>query len=44
MSNLQFNSHITLSSLQLEFYTEDNILYNFNDLNYNFSFAIDIII
>jgi hypothetical protein len=41
--NLQFNSPITLSSLQLEFYTEDNILYNFNDLNYNFSFAIDII-
>jgi hypothetical protein len=41
--NLQFNSPLTLSSLDLEFYTEDNILYNFNDIAYNLSFALDII-
>jgi hypothetical protein len=40
--NLQFNNPLTLSSLDLEFYTEDNILYNFNDLAYNLSFALDI--
>jgi hypothetical protein len=41
--NLQFNSPISLSSLELEFYTEDNVLYNFNDIVYNLSFAIDIL-
>ncbi len=41
--NLQFNSPLTLSSLDLEFYTEDNILYNFNDIPYNLSFALDIL-
>ena len=41
--NLQFNSPLSLSSLDLEFYTEDNILYNFNDIAYNLSFALDII-
>jgi hypothetical protein len=40
--NLQFNTPLTLSSLDLEFYTEDNILYNFNDLAYNLSFALEI--
>ncbi len=40
--NLQFNNPLVLSSLQLEFYLEDNTLYNFNDLFYNLSFAIDI--
>jgi len=41
--NLQFNNPLTLSSLDLEFYTEDNILYNFNDIAYNLSFALDIL-
>jgi len=41
--NLQFNNPLTISSLDLEFYTEDNILYNFNDLPYNLSFALDIL-
>ena len=41
--NLQFNSPMSLSLLQLEFYTEDNILYNFNNLAYNLSFAIEIL-
>ena len=41
--NLQFNSPISLAFLQLEFYTEDNILYNFNNLPYNLSFAIEIL-
>ncbi len=42
--NLQFNSPLVLSSLQLEFYLEDNTLYNFNDLFYNLSFAIETIV
>ena len=41
--NLQFKNPLNLSSLELEFYTEDNILYNFNDLFYNLSFAIDVL-
>ncbi len=41
--NLQFNNPLVLSSLQLEFYLEDNTLYNFNDLFYNLSFAIEVI-
>jgi hypothetical protein len=41
--NLQFNGPISLSLLQLEFYTEDNILYNFNNLAYNLSFALEIL-
>ena len=41
--NLQFNNSLTLNSLELEFYTEDNILYNFNDLFYNLSFGLDTI-
>ncbi len=41
--NLQFNNPLTLSSLDLEFYTEDNLLYNFNDIAYNLSFALDIL-
>ena len=41
--NLQFNSPMSLSLLQLEFYTEDNILYNFNNLAYNLSFAIELL-
>ncbi len=41
--NLQFNNPLTLSLLDLEFYTEDNILYNFNDIAYNLSFALDIL-
>jgi hypothetical protein len=41
--NLQFNNPMILSSLELEFYTEDNVLYNFNDIMYNLSFAIDIL-
>ncbi len=39
--NLGFNN-ISLSNLLLEFYTEDNQLYNFNNMNYNLSFIIDI--
>ncbi len=41
--NLQFNNPYSLSSLQIEFYTEDNVLYNFNDLFYNLNFAIEIL-
>ncbi len=38
--NLGFNN-ISLSNLFLEFYTEDNQLYNFNNMNYNLSFIIE---
>jgi len=40
--NLQFQTPLTLSNLDLEFYF-DNVLYNFNDLYYNLSFALDIL-
>ncbi len=39
--NMVFNNKISLSNLLLEFYTEDNILYNFNNMNYNLSFIIE---
>ena len=42
LSKINFNELISLNSLKLEFYTEDNILYNFNDLAYNLSFALEI--
>ncbi len=38
--NLVFNN-ISLSNLLLEFYTEDNQLYNFNNINYSLSFIIE---
>jgi hypothetical protein len=41
--DLQFPQPITLSNLLLEFYTEDGILYNFNDINYNLGFVIEIL-
>ncbi len=40
---LNFNELISLNHLQLEFYTEDNNLYNFNGLMYNLSFIIEIV-
>jgi hypothetical protein len=40
--NLQFQNPLSLSNLDLEFHF-DNVLYNFNDLHYNLSFALDII-
>jgi hypothetical protein len=40
--NLQFQTPLTLTNLELEFYF-DNILYNFNDLYYNLSFAFNIL-
>ena len=40
---LNFNELLSLNNLQLEFYTEDNNLYNFNGLTYNLSFIIEII-
>ncbi len=39
---LNFNQPINLNNLYLEFYTEDNILYNFNGITYNLSFVINI--
>ncbi len=39
---LNFNQPISLNNLLIEFYTEDNILYNFNDIMYNLSFVIEI--
>ncbi len=39
--NIGFNN-ISLNNLMLEFYTEDNQLYNFNSINYNLSFIIEI--
>lgn len=41
--NIPFPEPITLSNLMLEFYTEDGTLYNFNDINYNLGFVIEII-
>ncbi len=41
--DLQFNQLISLNNLMIEFYTENNILYNFNDIPYNLSFIIEII-
>jgi hypothetical protein len=38
--NLGFND-ISLNNLCLEFYTEDNQLYNFNNMNYSLSFIIE---
>jgi len=38
--NLGFNN-ISLNNLFLEFYTEDNQLYNFNNMNYSLSFIIE---
>ena len=38
--NLGFND-ISLNNLFLEFYTEDNQLYNFNNMNYSLSFIIE---
>lgn len=40
---LNFKQPINLNNLYLEFYTEDNILYNFNGITYNLSFVIDIL-
>ena len=40
---IQFNQLTTLNGLMIEFYTEDNILYNFNDIMYNLSFVIEIL-
>jgi hypothetical protein len=41
--DIQFNKLVTLNNLLLEFYTEDNILYNFNEIMYNLSFIIELI-
>ena len=41
--NLTFNNKISLNNLFLEFYTDDNVLYNFNNMNYNLNFMLDII-
>jgi hypothetical protein len=40
--DLQFNPLISLNNLMIEFYTENNVLYNFNDIPYNLSFIIEI--
>jgi hypothetical protein len=40
--DMQFTQLITLNNLYIEFYTEDNILYNFNGLMYELSFVITI--
>jgi hypothetical protein len=40
---INFEKPINLDKLQIEFYTEDNILYNFNNIFYNLSFIINII-
>lgn len=40
--DIQFSQLVTLNNLYIEFYTEDNILYNFNGLMYELSFVITI--
>jgi hypothetical protein len=40
--DIQFPQLVTLNNLYIEFYTEDNILYNFNGLMYELSFVITI--
>ena len=41
--DLNFNIPISLDLLDIKFTTEDGIKYNFNGINYNLSFQIDII-
>ena len=41
--DLNFNIPISLDLLDIKFTTEDGINYNFNGINYNLSFQIDII-
>ena len=40
---LTFNNPISLSNLNILFVTENNDNYNFNDLNYNLSFQINVL-
>ncbi len=40
---LTFNNPISLSNLNILFVTENNKNYNFNDLNYNLSFQINVL-
>ena len=41
--DLNFNIPISLDLLDIKITTEDNINYNFNGINYNLSFQIDIL-
>lgn len=44
MCDIPFNQPITLTNLEFEFYTEDGILYNFNQIMYNLTIMIEVII
>jgi hypothetical protein len=41
--DLKFNEPITLSNLDLQFYTDENALYDFNEMYYNLSFIVSIV-
>ena len=42
--DIPFNQPITLTNLEFEFYTEEGILYQFNDIMYNLTIMIEIIV
>ncbi len=42
--DIPFNQPVTLTNLEFEFYTEDGILYCFNDIMYNLTIMIEIIV
>jgi len=44
MCDIPFNQPITLANLEFEFYTEDGILYNFNEIMYNLTIMIEVIV
>ncbi len=43
MCDIPFNQPITLTNLEFAFYTEDGMLYNFNDIMYNLTIMIEVI-
>ena len=42
--DIPFNQPITLTNLEFEFYTEEGILYSFNDIMYNLTIMIEVIL
>ena len=44
MCDIPFNQPITLTNLEFEFYTEEGILYQFNEIMYNLTIMIEVVI
>jgi hypothetical protein len=42
--DIPFSQPITLTNLEFEFYTEEGILYQFNDIMYNLTIMIEVIV